>query len=670
MTDDSPSRPRRRWTHGPRVLLTAVSAVVLTLMIYINIHAMRHNVGSDVSHSNFLRMLERSIDYSSSTGGSGGSAGAAGGGSEGDLDLDSIVDSSIADLVKKSDDDKEQEDLWRVGKLQEMADRINGMGSTLEGRLQLLLDRKQRAEGVSSQNSNNINNNNDNSNNNINNINVKKGMGERERSDTTTTTKMTHEELKSFADKYRRIPQPEKNLTGMNILLLYADDWTHHTLSSFHKTEPLNTVLKTPVLDALASDGMRFTHNCVTTSVCWISRATLYTGQYLSRHNTKEPCCWGGRPKPKKRMDEMPADWKELSVYEILAENGYHVGHAGKWGVYLPFPKNVDFNVEEDGWHYRKLGDKTWHITEKNEADALRFLATRPRDKPFFLNVAFYATHAKDSDKRQYMPQQASMDLYTDVDVPVPPTGTEEAWNKMPYFFDERNEGRTRWHSRFDGNGTKHQVMMKNYYRMATEVDAACGIILEELRRQDALDNTFILFTTDNGNFHSEHGLADKWYPHQESIRVPLIIHDPRMKNEKKGTTNDDFTLNIDLPPTLLGAAGIPAPEKMMGRDMSPLYLEQQQTPLPEWRDEFFYEHPIISRKTYIPASEALVRKDFKYMYWPDWNYEQLFDLVNDPGEMEDIFNSTKPEIVEIKMAMKKRFAELKKLVKSDELVT
>jgi len=481
-----------------------------------------------------------------------------------------------------------------------------------------------------------------------------------------TKQRMKDSTKEKLADNKQPLPQPEKNLTGMNILLLYADDWTHHTLSAFHKAEPLNTILKTPILDALASDGIRFTHNCVTTSVCWISRATLYTGQYMSRHKTKEPCCWNGMKKPKEKLKEAPANWKELSFYEILAKNGYHVGHAGKWGVYLPFEKNVHFNVEEDGWHYRKLGKKMWHITEKNEADALRFLATRPKDKPFLLNVAFYATHAKDGDVRQYMPQNASMSMYADDTIPIPPTGTEEAWQKMPYFFGEKNEGRTRWRWRYD-NYTKHQTMMKNYYRMASEVDTACGAILEELRRQGQLDNTMIIFTTDNGNFHSEHGLADKWFPHQESIRVPLIIHDPRMKDEKKGTTNDEFTLNIDLAPTILGAAGIPMPEKMMGRDISPLYLSPTSS---EWRNEFFYEHPIISHKGYIPSSEALVRKDYKYMYWPDFGYEQLFDLVNDPGELEDIFNSTDPDVVDIKNNMKKRFDELKSSVKSEEIVT
>ncbi|KAL7546184.1 hypothetical protein ACHAWF_009524 [Thalassiosira exigua] len=601
-----------------RVVLTVVSAVVLSLMIYINIHAMRHNVGHDISHGGFLRMLEESVNYGDEdSGADGGGGGDAGEESNADAYNDVLLgglEKNMGDLEKRFED--------------------------LEGKLRATLEKsKLRAKAAAADET----------------VANEKAKSAQE------------EELRKQQERLQRQQRERQptNLTGLNVLLLYADDWTHHTLSSHHDVAPRNDVLKTPVLDALASDGIRFTHNCVTTSVCWISRATLYTGQYMSRHKTKEPCCWSGISKPKRKLEEAPANWKELSVYEILSRNGYHVGHAGKWGVYLPWDKDVHFSVEDDGWHWRRIGKKMWHITEKNEADALRFLVTRDKTKPFFLNVAFFATHAKDSDKRQYMPQNESMGWYEDDTIPIPPTGTEEAWRRMPYFFSEKNEGRIRWHARFD-NYTNHQLMMKNYYRMATEVDAACGAILEELRRQDALDKTVIIFTTDNGNFHSEHGLADKWYPHQESVRVPLIIRDPRMKDEKRGTTNDEFTLNVDLAPTILSAAGIPTPEKMMGRDMTPLYLSPDPT---EWRKEFFYEHPIISHKEYIPASEALVRKDYKYMYWPNYRYEQLFDLKNDPGEMEDIFNSTDPQIVKLKQEMKERFDLLKNLVKSEGTV-
>jgi len=585
-----------------RVSLTVVSVLVLGLMVYINIHAMQRDVASEIQNSGFYRMLEQSTDSESST---------------------QTGSSGLNAKDRKSIDAMEKTVSEMTAAVEELRDKFASLANKKKNAPLRSPDLQSNSNG----------------------------------------TKVNEPRVETPASTP---PKSSANRTGLNILLLYADDWTYHTLSSYHKTDRPNTVLKTPILDALATDGIRFTHNCVTTSVCWVSRATLYTGQYMSRHKTTSPCCWSGGDKPKEKLKEAPSNWKELSFYEILARNGYHVGHAGKWGVYLPWDKNVDFNIEEDGWHLRKIGKKVWHITEKNEADALRFLVTRPRDKPFLLNVAFYATHAKDGDKRQYMPQESSMEWYEDDTIPIPPTGTEEAWKKMPYFFDERNEGRARWHWRYD-NYTKHQMMMKNYYRMATEVDAACGAILEELRRQGELDNTVIIFTTDNGNYHSEHGLADKWYPHQESIRVPLIIRDPRMDDARRGSTNDEFTLNIDLAPTILGAAGIAAPPKMMGRDISPLYLAPEST---KWRHEWFYEHPVISHKEYIPGSEALVRKDFKYMYWPDFKFAQLFDLRADPGEMEDVINSTDPEIAAIREEMKQRFAELKGLIRSDTIVT
>jgi arylsulfatase len=124
----------------------------------------------------------------------------------------------------------------------------------------------------------------------------------------------------------------------------------------------------------------------------------------------------------------------------------------------------------------------------------------------------------------------------------------------MPYLFGERNEGRKRVNDRYK-TAALYQTKMKNMYRMATEVDTACGKIIEELERQDLLKNTMIIFTTDNGNFHSEHGLSDKWFPHEESIRVPLIVWDPRMPSSKAGTTNDELTLNVDLAPTILSVS-------------------------------------------------------------------------------------------------------------------
>lgn len=172
------------------------------------------------------------------------------------------------------------------------------------------------------------------------------------------------------------------------------------------------------------------------------------------------------------------------------------------------------------------------------------------------------------------------------------------------------------------------------------------------------------------------------------------------MSSKFKGTLNDEFSLNIDLTATILSAAGLQPLPSMMGRDMSVLYRKgglqhastaqsrRKEFALPDirkypdpasdgngkyhsgsdysWRTEFFYEHPMHSNPNYIPASEALVRKDYKYFYWPNFKYEQLFDLRNDPGELYDLFNSTNPVHQQVLKDMRKRFVELKMLAHSD----
>jgi arylsulfatase len=425
----------------------------------------------------------------------------------------------------------------------------------------------------------------------------------------------------------------------MNVLVLFADDWRYDTLGAAG-----NPVVKTPQLDGLAKDGIRFTHNCVTTSICGVSRATLYTGQWMSRHGCKG-------------FSMFNTPWGE-TYPGLLREQGYHTGFVGKWhNSKLPLDR-FDFTRQAPLKHWIVENGQKIHVTQKNEKDAMEFLATRPKDKPFCLTVAFFATHAEDGNPKQYLPQPESMKMYEDQEVPVPPNATEESWKRLPAFFTEQNEGRKRWHWRFD-EPKKYQTMMKNYFRMATEVDTACGRIIEELRKQGVLEKTLVIFTTDNGYYHGEHGLADKWYPHEESIRVPLIIRDPRMPKETRATTKDDFTLNVDLAPTILAAAGVKAPKGMQGRDMAALYLGDVD---PKWRTEFFYEHAVIKGIDVIPASEALVRKDWKYMNWPNHTVEQLFNLKADPREENDRIKD--PEAAKVLAEMRQRFQELKAAAK------
>jgi arylsulfatase A-like enzyme len=422
-----------------------------------------------------------------------------------------------------------------------------------------------------------------------------------------------------------------------NVLILYADDWRHDTLGCAG-----NPVVKTPHLDQLAKEGVRFTHACVTTSICGVSRASLFTGQWMARH---------GNP----AFAAFRTPWAE-TYPGLLRASGYWTGHIGKWHNGRFPAEHFDFGRSYQGRHFLRQPDGSMiHVTQKNENDALEFLNMRPKDKPFCLTLAFFATHAEDSNPKQYLYQEQSAKLYQDVNIPVPRTATEDHFKKLPPFIgNEKNEGRRRWHWRFD-TPEKYQEYMKAYYRLATEVDATCGRVLEVLRKEGVLDRTLVIFTTDNGYFHAEHGLADKWYPYEESIRVPLIVRDPRLPAAQRGRSNDDFVLNVDLAPTILAAAGIAAPARMQGRDFAPLYLGAEK---PAWRDEFFYEHATIRSTDFIPSSEALVRKDVKYLYWPDFKHEELFDLKRDPYEEHNLAGDPAQE--ERLAGLRKRFAELK----------
>ncbi len=432
-------------------------------------------------------------------------------------------------------------------------------------------------------------------------------------------------------------PQVRAEAKPMNILVLLADDWRYNTLGCAG-----NPVVQTPNLDRLSEEGLRFTHACVTTAICGVSRASLFTGQWMSRHGNTS-------------FDMFKTPWAQ-TYPGLLRTNGYYVGHVGKWHNGKFPADNFDFGRAYSGTHWIREPDGTKiHVTQKNENDALDFLQTRPKDKPFCLTLAFFATHAEDANPLQYLPQPDSMKLYQDVTIPVPPNATDDSFHRLPSFIaNEKNESRVRWHWRFD-TPEKYQTMMKNYYRLATEVDTTCGRVLAELKKQGLMGNTLVIFTGDNGYYHGEHGLADKWYPHEESIRVPLIVLDPRMGTATKGKTDDHFALNVDLAPTILAATGIKAPATMQGSDLAPLYLAKNK---PEWRTEFFYEHATIKNISFIPSSQALVRKDWKYFYWPDFKTAQLFDLQTDPIEERDLIAD--PAQKERLAEMRSRFEALK----------
>jgi arylsulfatase A-like enzyme len=423
-----------------------------------------------------------------------------------------------------------------------------------------------------------------------------------------------------------------------NVLVLLADDLRWDSVGCAG-----NPVVVTPNIDRLAAEGVRFTQARVTTSICMVSRATLLTGQHMARHGITAL----GRPLT-------PAQFA-ASYPGVLKAAGYHTGYVGKYGVGQPPKGGFDFAHIYEGRHWIEAKGERVHVTEKNTRDALDFLSDRPKGKPFCLCVGFFAPHAEDRAPEQYLPQPWSAKLYEGKAIPVPATATEDHVRKLPPFLSaDGNEGRVRWRKRFD-TPSKFQTYMTNYYRMVSEVDAGIGRIVGKLREQGLLENTLIVFTGDNGYFHGERGLADKWYPYEEALRVPLIVRDPRLPSAERGARSDALVLNLDVAPTIIAAAGAKMPGAMQGQDVSPLYLAAKP---PTWRTEFYYEHPVVLGKDRIPRSEAVASRTAKYVRWPDFDFEEFYDLSADPHEERNLV--VDPASAKTLEALRERLAKLR----------
>lgn len=422
----------------------------------------------------------------------------------------------------------------------------------------------------------------------------------------------------------------------MNVVVVVSDDHRWDSLGAAG-----NATIHTPHLDALASEGVRFTNAFVTTSICMTSRASIMTGQYMSRHGIDR----FGKPLSPEQFSQ--------AYLGQLRQAGYWSGFVGKYGVGGPRKEDFDFLRAYEGRHWMERGGQRVHVTELNRRDAIEFLEKRPSDKPFLLSLSFFAPHAEDRAPEQYLPQDWSEKFYEGKTI-AESNLMDDAFLKAlpPFLAKPSNEGRVRFGWRFN-TPDRYQQFMTNYFRLITEVDQAIGDLIQTLKDQGVYENTLIVFIGDNGYFHADRGLADKWYPYEQSIRVPLIIRDPRLPESQRGTTRDVMALNIDVAPTVLAAAKVEVADVVQGADLSKVYL---QTMPKDWRTEFFYEHPTITDRDRIPSSQAVVGARYKYVVWPEWNHEQLFDLQKDPDEKQNLVDQ--PEYLSVLQDQRQRFKE------------
>ena len=426
-----------------------------------------------------------------------------------------------------------------------------------------------------------------------------------------------------------------------NVVFVLADDMRWDMMGCAG-----NPIIKTPHLDALARDGVRFENAFVTTAICAASRASILTGLHERTHRYT----FGTKP--------VTAQHVAISYPVLLRKAGYRTGFVGKFGIGVPpggAKEMFDSFVPLDrNPYWKKQPDGTEkHLTDIEGEKAVEFINACKPNEPFCLSVSFNAPHAEDNDPKQYFWQKEVDDLYRDTKFPVPKTMTDEFFEAHPAFLKE-TESRVRFKWRFD-EPKKYQEMVAGYYRMISGVDLVVGRIRAALKAKALDENTVIVFTADNGYFLGERGFADKWYIYEHSIRVPLLVFDPRAAKADRGRVVSRMALNVDVSPTLLELAGVAVPKEVQGRSLAPLLKGEVPR---DWRTDFFYEH-LFERKN-IPKSEGVRTERYTYVRWFEQKpvVEELYDHVADFEQVTNLIAD--PKFADVRDALRKRTTDLR----------
>ena len=424
------------------------------------------------------------------------------------------------------------------------------------------------------------------------------------------------------------------NTSRPNIVFILIDDlrWDELGIAG-------HPFIKTPHIDRIGKEGARFRNAFMTTPLCSPSRASFLTGQYAHTNGITD------------NTERSAASHKLVTFPLLLHQSGYETAFIGKWhmgnddkprpgfdrwvsfkgqGTYL----NPDIN--EDGKSVKPSG----YITDILSGYAVEFVRRR-HDKPFLIYLAHKAVHPEVTqnddgslniaDAEQFIPAERHKSLYAGNKIPHRPN-----YKRVP-------KGKPALQRRIGALAplgpatvTRDESILGRQ-RSLMAIEDGVGEIYKALKETGQLDNTIIVFTSDNGYFYGEHGLSvERRLAYEESIRMPLLVRYP--KAIKSGTVRDEFALNIDLAPTLLELAGAAVPDTMQGRSLVPLLKGKR----PAWRDSFLIEYysdkvfPRVLRMGY----KAVRNQRWKYIHYLELEgMDELYDLKTDPYEMKNLIH-------------------------------
>lgn len=399
-----------------------------------------------------------------------------------------------------------------------------------------------------------------------------------------------------------------------NILFFLTDDQRADILGCAG-----HPILKTPVIDRVAAQGMRFSNAFVTTPICAASRASILTGLHERTHGYT----FGTPP--------LDASLASASYPARLKEAGYRTAFIGKFGINMDLPAESLFDTSVLRERPFRIDGR--HIDELNAEEAIRFLEAQSASQPFCLSLSFSSSHADDGNFEDHYPCiDAVKGMYEDVEMPLPRLRDPAIFEAQPKFLQE-SLNRVRYFWRWD-TPEKYQKNMRAYFRMLSGVDLLMGRILDTLEKQGLAKNTVVVYAGDNGYYMAERGFAGKWSHYEESLRIPLIVQDPRVPKGLGGLVCDAIALNIDLAPTFLDFAGVAVPAGYQGKSLMRWCFGEDPR---DWHNSFFCEHRMEHPQ--IPKWEGLRTRKVKYACYYEQQppYEFLHDLIADPDELTNL---------------------------------
>jgi arylsulfatase A-like enzyme len=458
-----------------------------------------------------------------------------------------------------------------------------------------------------------------------------------------------------------------------NILFVFADDHAYQAIGAYG-----SRINRTPNIDRLAREGMRFDRALVTNSICGPSRAVILTGKYSHINGVLD--------------NSTEFDGGQQTFPKLLRQAGYQTAIIGKWHLRSD-PTGFDYwqVLPGQGFYYnpdlRVRGGTRRHegyVTDVITDLALDWLRTeRDPDAPFLLMLQHKAPH------RNWMPGPDHLSLYDGVTLPEPetlfddyrhratPAANQEmeidrhmalsydlkvwpvepgevpdwagpAWERRYQRLTE--EQRAAWDAVYvprneafrrsaptggDLVRYKYQRYLQDYLRTIASIDDNLGRVLDYLDNQGLADDTVVVYSSDQGFFLGEHGWFDKRWIYEESLRTPLIVRWPG--EAASGSHSRAIVSNLDLPATFLDVAGVPIPSDLQGRSLVPLL--RGETPA-DWRASFYYHYYESMVAHGVPEHFGVVTERHKLVRFPETDEWELFDRRTDPHELRNVYGS------------------------------